>query len=75
MQAEAADKIDRGIGKATPRELSAESQRKRAMTAFRPYEGKMRMPGTGFMRKYEGNRRIRFFESKGQDPNRQVDDL
>lgn len=47
MQVEAAEKIDQGIGKATPQELPAESQEKRAMTTFQPYMGKMRKPGTG----------------------------
>ena len=47
MQAEAAAKIDQGIGKAAPQELPAEPQTKRTMTTFQPYMGKMRKPGTG----------------------------
>lgn len=47
MQVEAAEKIDLGIGKATPQELPAESHEKRTMTTFHPYMGKMRKPGTG----------------------------
>lgn len=49
MQAEAAAKIDQGIGKAAPQELPAEPQAKRTMTTFQPYAGKMRKPGTGYI--------------------------
>lgn len=49
MQEEAAAKIDRGIGKAAPQELPAESQAKRTMATFQPYLGKMRKPGTGYI--------------------------
>lgn len=49
MQAEAAAKIDQGIGKAAPQELPAEPQEKRTMTTFRPYMGKIRKPGTGYI--------------------------
>ena len=47
MQAEAAVKIDHGIGKAAPQELPAEPQKKRTMTTFQSYTGKRRKPGTG----------------------------
>lgn len=49
MQAEAAAKIDQGIGKAVPQELPTEPKKKRTMTTFQPYMGKMRKPGTGYI--------------------------
>lgn len=47
MRAEAAAKIDQGIGKAAPQELPAEPQGKRIMTSLQPYIGKKRKSSTG----------------------------
>jgi integrase len=48
MQQQAAENIERGIGKGTELESSVASKtEKPQMTEFKPYKGKMRKPGTG----------------------------
>ena len=47
MQRQAADSIDRGIGKAENAEKGKRFEKKKAMTDFTPYQGSRRKPGTG----------------------------
>lgn len=47
MQRQAADSIDRGIGKVEDTEKEKHADKRKAMTDFTPYHGNRRKPGTG----------------------------
>ena len=47
MQRQAAESIDRGIGKAEDTEHKKHTEKEKTMTDFTPYQGSRRKPGTG----------------------------